>query len=191
MLKSKEVSTKRIDDAVRFTINFLAIAVGVLAVAWVLGRVFAYYHRTGSFAIVVIAITPIAIFLFVTASRWVKWLPSLLFFGVMNSFMALITHRAPTNSDAVVSTGVASLQLVFYTVGCIVSNLYDSVHLDRVDRCSFLVYLTCIIWPAVASPNDLSVVTPPVTWSVCIGTTLLVAARATHQIRHKRFRSSL
>ena len=118
-------------------------------------------------------------------SSLVRWLPGLLVFGAINSFLGLITHHVPTNRGVEVSAGIASLLLAFYTIGCIVSYHYDATHLSAVDRLSFLTYLFCMVWPAFA-PNNLSAVTPIVTWSTGVGMAVLVASFVAHRAQQRK-----
>jgi hypothetical protein len=128
----------------------------------------------------VLALSAIAGFLYVTAHRWVNWLPSLLLFGVLNSVIALITHHAPSNSHAPVSTVTATFLLAFYLGGSIGSYYYSSVRLSVLDRCSLLVYLACLVWPIVTAGNDLSALPPILVWSTVIGITAIFLPLATH-----------
>lgn len=160
-----------------FAGRFLLCAIGIIAVFWAIGRSFAFSPWAG-YAVVAI----LAIILYATAPLWVRWLPGLLVFGVINSLLGLITHHAPTNPRTAVSAGVAGLLVIFYAVGCIVSYHYDATHLSTVDRLALLVYLFCMIWPAFAAGN-LATVTRVVAWSTSIGAAALVASFAAHRAR--------
>jgi hypothetical protein len=164
----------------RFATGFLLYAIGIVVALWVLGAAFAF-SRWAGFALLAI----IAVILYVTAPRWVRWLPGLLVFGSIKSFLGMITHHVPTNRGVEVSAGIASLLLAFYTIGCIVSYLYDATHLSAVDRLSFLTYLFCMVWPAFA-PNNLSAVTPIVTWSTGVGMAVLVASFVAHRAQQRK-----
>jgi hypothetical protein len=70
----------------------------------------------------------------------------------------------------------------FYSVGCVVSRYYDATRLSVVDRVALLVYLFCMIWPALVS-NDLAVVNPTVASSVSVGMATLIVSFAAHRRR--------
>jgi uncharacterized membrane-anchored protein len=163
--------------SLRFAGWFLLYALGIIAALWILGASFSYSRWAGFVLIAVIAAT-----LYATAPRWVRWLPGLLVFGVLNSLLGLITRHVPTNPSMAVSAGVAGLLLTFYAIGGIISYHYDAAHLSAVDRLAFLVYLFCMIWPAFA-PTNLSTVTPIVAWSTSIGMAVLIASFAVHRRR--------
>ena len=83
----------------------------------------------------------IAIFLYFTAHKWVRWIGRILIFGVINSFIGLVTHHVPTNPHVEVSVGVAALLVAFYAVGSIVSFYYNVTHISFVDR---------LAWPSIS-----------------------------------------
>ena len=141
-------------QAILFAGKFLIAIVLIVAALWLMRVIFAESALGASLVLVAIAI-----FLYLTASSWVRWLPALLIFSTINSFFGLVTHHAPTNSRAPVSMGVAGLLLTFYTVGYLISNRYDAHHLSILDRAALVVYLFCMVWPAFGSPNDLSKLT--------------------------------
>lgn len=161
----------------RFAGRFLLYALGAVAALWILGASFAF-SRWAGFALLAF----IAAILYATALRWVRWLPGLLVFGVLNSLLGLITRHVPTNPSVAVSAGVAGQLLAFYTIGCIISYNYDAAHLSAADRLALLVYLFCMIFPAFA-PNDLATLTPAVVWSTGIGMAVLIASFAVHRAR--------
>ena len=163
--------------AFRFGGKFLLVAVGIVGALWILGASFAF-SRWAGFAVLVVII----IFLYASAPHWVRWLPGILVFGIINSLLGLLTHHVPTNSRAVVSADVAGLLLAFYVVGCIVSYHYDAAHLSAVDRLALLAYLFCMIWPAFAA-NNLSAVTPALAWSTSIGMAALIGPFVAHRVR--------
>lgn len=163
--------------AFRFASKFLLVMLGVVVALRLVWASFAFSRWTG---FLVLAVT--AIILYLTASRWVRWLPGLLIFGIINSLIGLITHHAPTNPQVAVSAGVAGLLVTFYSAGCIVSYHYDAAHLSVVDRLALLLYLFCMMWPAFAA-NDLATVTPVVAWSTTIGTAALLISFAAHRVR--------
>src|ERR1700738_2103483 len=111
--------------AIRFAGKFLVVCIGLVAALRVLAVSFAFSRWTGALLLCVATIT-----LYITAPRWVRWLPGLLIFGVLNSLIGLITHHAPTNPHKVVSVGVAGMLLAFYAVGSIVSYYYDAARLS-------------------------------------------------------------
>ncbi len=153
----------------------------LVAALWLMRVIFAASALGASLVLVTVAIL-----LYLTASRWVRWLPALLIFGVINSLFGLVTHHVPTNSRAPVSMGVAGLLLAFYTVGCLISNQYDAGHLSMLDRAALVVYLFCMVWPAFGAPNDLSKLTPILAWGASIGMAALVASFVAHRIRRGR-----
>ena len=161
----------------RFAGKFLLYALGIIAALWILGASFAFSRWAGF--VLLAAITAI---LYATAPRWVRWLPGLLVFGVLNSLLGLITRHVPTNRGVPLSAGVAGLSLAFYAIGCIISYHYDATHLSAVDRLALLVYLFCMIWPAFA-PNNLATVTPVVAWSTSMGMAALIASFVAHRAR--------
>lgn len=161
----------------RFAGWFLLYALGIVAALWMLGASFSYSRWAGFVLLAVIAAT-----LYATAPRWVRWVPGLLVFGVLNSLLGLITRHVPTNPSMAVSAGVASLLLAFYAIGCIISYHYDATHLSAADRLALLVYLVCMIWPAFA-PNNLATVTPVVAWSTSVGMAALIASFVAHRGR--------
>ncbi len=163
--------------ALRFPGRFLLYALGIVAALWILGASFAFSRWAGFVLLAVIAVI-----LYATAPRWVRWLPGLLVFGVLNSLLGLITRHVPTNPSVAVSAGVASLLLAFYAIGGIISYHYDATHLSALDRLALLMYLFCMIWPAFA-PNNLATVTPVVAWSTSIGMAVLIASFAAHRVR--------
>jgi hypothetical protein len=161
----------------RFAGRFLLYALGIVAALWILGASFAFSRWAGF-----VLLAFIAAILYATALRWVRWLPGLLVFGVLNSLLGLITRHVPTNPSVAVSAGVAGLLLAFYTTGCIISYHYDATHLSALDRLALLMYLFCMIWPAFA-PNNLATVTPAVAWSTSIGMGVLIASFVAHRVR--------
>ena len=163
--------------ALRFAGKFLLAVLGIIAALRLIGASFAFSRWTGFLILAVLAMV-----LYATAPRWVRWLPGLLLFGVFNSLLGLITHHAPTNTLGAVSAGVAGLLVVFYAVGCIVSYYYDATHLSALDRLALLVYLFCMFWPAFAA-NDLTTVTPVIAWSIGIGVAAMMASFAVHRAR--------
>jgi hypothetical protein len=163
--------------ALRFASKFLLAILGVIVVLRLVWASFAFSRWAGFFVL-----AGAAVVLYLTARRWVRWLPSLLIFGIVNSLIGLITHHAPTNPRAAVSAEVAVLLVIFYTAGCIVSYHYDAAHLSVMDRLALLLYLFCMIWPAFASSN-LATVTPVVAWSTTTGTAVLIASFVVHRIR--------
>jgi hypothetical protein len=122
----------------------------------------------------------------VIAPRWVRWLPAILAFGVINSLLGLVTGHAPTNPNVPVSAVVAGLLCTFYASGSVMSYCYDAGLLSAGDRCALLVYLSCIIWPAFIAHKDLATVTPDIVWSSSIGMIVLGASLATHHMRRRR-----
>lgn len=166
--------------ALRFAGKFLLAVLGVVVALRLIAASFAFSRWTGILVLVVIAVA-----LYSTAPRWVRWLPGLLIFGIINSLVGLITHHAPTNPQVAVSAGVAGLLIAFYAVGCIVSYHYDATHLSVVDRLAFLLYLFCMIWPAFTA-NNLATVTPVVAWSTSIGMAALIASFAAHRVRRRK-----
>ena len=119
----------------------------------------------------------------VASILYTRWLPALLVFGIIiNSLVGLVTHHAPTNPRVAVSAGVAWMLTAFYSVGCVVSRYYDATRLSVVDRVALLVYLFCMIWPALVS-NDLAVVNPTVASSVSVGMATLIVSFAAHRRR--------
>jgi hypothetical protein len=164
--------------ALRFAGKFLLVLTGVIATLLLFRISFAFSRWAGFLLVGVFTIV-----LYVTAHRWVRWLPGLLIFGVINSLLVLVTHKAPTNPGVIVSTGVAGLLLVFYAVGCVVAYYYDAAHLSAMDRCAWLAYLCCMIWPALAAHKDVVKVTSDIAWSVSVGVTALIAAFATRRMR--------
>ena len=168
------------------------LVVAAIVGSWVTLRIIAisvaYSPWTGLWAIAMLALL-----LYSTAGRWVSWLPGLLIFGVMNSLAGLVTQRVPTHPDAPVSIGVASLLVLFYTAGAIAFYYFDPAKLSSIDRCAVLVYLACIVIPAVFAPNDLSAVNPVLLWSMIVGAAapavaLFVRRVYRPSIRRKRFR---
>jgi hypothetical protein len=167
--------------AIRFAGKFLIAIVLIVAALWLIRVVFEASALGASLLLVAIAI-----FLYLTASSWVRWLPALLIFSIINSFVGLVTHHAPTNSRSPVSMGVAGLLLSFYTLGYLISNRYDARHLSILDRAALVVYLFCMVWPAFGAPNDLSRLTPMLAWTESIGMACLVASFLAHRIRRGR-----
>ena len=161
----------------RFAGRVLLCLLGFITLLWLLGRSFAYSHRAGYVFLAVIAGALCA-----TAPRWVKWLPGLLIFGVLNSLFALTTGHAPTDHNVVVSRVVSGLLLVFYIVGWKIADHYNATPLSAFDRLAWLTYLICMIWPAFFKP-DLSTLTPVVAWPMGIGMGLVLTAFATHRWR--------
>ena len=159
----------------RFAGRFLLWALGIVAALWILGASFAFSRWAGFVLLAVIAAI-----LYTTAPRWVRWLPGLLVFGVLNSILGLITRHVPTNPAVAVSAGVAGLSLAFYAIGCVISYHYDAAHLSAWDRLALLTYLLCMIWPAFA-PNNLATITPVVAWSTSTGMAVLVASFVAHR----------
>ncbi len=166
-----------------FATRFFLVVAGALAILLLFRVAFAFSGWAG-FGL----LSVLTIILYVTVDRWVRWLPGLLIFGVVNSLLGLITHQVPTNPHVVVSAGVAGLLLLFYAVGCVVTYHCDAAHLSGLDRCALLVYLYCMIWPTLVARKDLANVTSDIAWSVSIGVAVLIAQFATHRMRTKRDR---
>lgn len=184
MRRTDESMTREVAGSVsrplRFAGKFLLAILVVLVALRLIGAAFAFSRWTGSLILVVIAIA-----LYSTARYWVQWLPGLLIFGVINSLIGLVTHHAPTNPQAEVSTWVAGLLVTFYGVGCVVSYHYDATRLSVMDKLALLLYLLCMIWPAFAASN-LATLTPVVAWSMGIGMGALIASFAVHRARRRR-----
>jgi hypothetical protein len=168
------------EAALRFAGKCVAIISASIIALRLIGMAFAFSRWTGF-----LAGTVISIVLLWTASRWVKWLPGLLIFGVVNSVAGLISHRVPTNSEAPLSSLVAALLVIFYTGGCIVASRYDATHLSAFDRGALLAYLFCMIWPAFLVGNNLADFSPIIGWSVGIGVTALVLSFLNHSRRRQ------
>jgi hypothetical protein len=158
-----------------FAGRFLFAALGVIVAIWSIGAAFAFSRWMGFLGLGVLGVV-----LYSTAPRWVRWLPGLLIFGVINSFIGLITHHSPTNPQVAVPEGGACLLIAFYTVGCIVAYHYDATRLLVVDRVALLLYLFCMIWPAFRATN-LTSITPVVVWSTSIGMAGLIASFVVHR----------
>ena len=96
--RSNETST------IRFVLKFALTALGVILALRAVGLLVAYSRWTGILAVGVIFLA-----LFVTAPRWIKWLPGLLVFGIINSLIGLVTRHAPITLTHLLSPGVAAL----------------------------------------------------------------------------------
>lgn len=167
-------------DALRFAGKVLAVIGSVITVLWIIGALFALSRWAGFVAVGVVAVA-----LYATAHHWVLWLPGLLIFGVLNSLLALVTHRAPTNRQVTVSTGLAVLLLAFYTVGCVVS--YYAEHVSVLDRCAWLLYLAAMVLPVAFASTGRGVVTPSIATATAVGMAAVMVSFASHRIqRHKR-----
>lgn len=113
---AKREGRRRVMRALQFAGKFLLVLTGIIA-ALLLFRISFDFSRWVGLLIVGV----FTIVLYVTVHRWLRWLPGLLIFGVINSLLVLVTHKAPTNPGLTVSTGVAGLLLAFYAVGCLVA----------------------------------------------------------------------
>jgi hypothetical protein len=158
----------------------LAILIVVVALK-VIGLVFAYSRWTAFGIVAVIAVVG-----YLTAHRWVGWLPGLLVFGVVNAIIGFVTHHSPTNPQVAVSLGVAGLLVAFYTVGSVITYHYDTRHLSVADRLALLLNLFCMILP-VFGENKLTVVPPIVGWSTSIGIAVLIASFVSHRARLRKY----
>ena len=166
--------------AFRFAGKFLATLALFIAALWLIGACFRASKWAGLFAVVTVFVS-----LYLTAHRWVRWLPGLLVFGVLNSIFGLATHRAPTNSQTVLSTGFSALWLIFYLVGYLVSYYYDAEFLNPLDRCAFLVYLSSVGLSAFLSRDNAGVVTPSLLWSAAVGMAAIAVAFIVQRSRLK------
>ena len=164
----------------RFAGKFLLAVLGVIMALRLIGVALAFSRWTGVLVVVIIATV-----LYATARHWVRWLPGLLIFGVINSLIGLVTHHAPTNPQVEVSGWVAGLLVAFYAVGCVVSYHYDATRLSAVDKLALLLYLLCMVWPAF-SLNNLATLTAVVVWPMGIGMVALIASFASHRARHMK-----
>jgi hypothetical protein len=170
------------DRAIRFAGKFILVLAGFVTALWLVGNVVRISRLSAILVVVILAVV-----LYVTARHWIRWLPGLLIFGVLNSLVGLISHHAPTNPHVPVSSGVAGILLVFYLVGCVVSSQYNPAHLSVVDRCALLVYLFCMIWPAFVVPSGLGAFPPVLAWAAGVGVIALVIPLAIdHLYRTKR-----
>jgi hypothetical protein len=167
-------------NALRFAGRFLLVLLAIVVALRLVSLSFALSRWAGFLAVSIIGIV-----LYATAEHWVRGLPGLLAFGVFNSVLGVATHHAPTNPRVMVSEGVAGLSLAFYTVGCIVYWLYDDSSLSVVDRLAVLVYLFCMVWPAFAVNNPVTL-TRAVAWSTGVGMTAIVGAFAGRRARRWR-----
>jgi hypothetical protein len=161
---------------IRFAGKFLLVIAAVVAALWLMGLVFRASPLGATLVLVMVAVG-----LYVTASWWVRWLPALLIFGMINSFFGLVTHHAPTSTRAPVSIGVASLLLTFYSVGCLISSQYGADRLSVLDRAAFVVFLFCMVWPAFSAPNDLSTLNSRMVGEMSLGMLALIASFVAHQ----------
>ncbi len=164
--------------ALRFASKVFGVIVVVIAVLLILRASFGYATWAGF-----VALGAIVIALYMTAHRWVVWLPGLLIFGVLNSLISLITHHAPTNPHVVVSVGLAGILLTFYGVGCVLSYYYDPATLSILDRCAWLLYLACMILPAFSAEESHGAVTPTILAELAIGMVAIVISFAIHHIQ--------
>jgi hypothetical protein len=187
MLDSSESVSSRIEGTNLSRNSYLAAkvllaALGVIVALRIIGVAFAFSRVTG-----LVAAAVIAIILCLTAHKWVRWIGGVLLFGVINSFIGLVTHHVPTNPRVEVSVGVAALLVAFYAVGSTISFYYDVTHISFVDRLAWLLYLSCMLWPALGA-TDLSAMTPAVAWSTGAGMAVLVFAFVGNRVRHRNIR---
>jgi hypothetical protein len=171
--------------AIGFASKVVSIISGICAVFWALRASFRFSRPAGFFVLGIFVIV-----LYETAARWVRWLPGLLPFGVINAVLALTSHHAPPSFRVAVSAGVSCLLLAFYGVGCLVSSRYNNADLSTLDRLALLVYLFCMIWPIFATlshPVPAKVtVTPVLAWSAGIGMAALIISFAAHHRRRTK-----
>jgi hypothetical protein len=124
--------------------------------------------------------------LYVSAPYWVRWLPGLLIFGVLNSLIALVTHHAPTNRNVEASTGLSILLLLFYSVGVIVARCYGVSRLSASDRCAWTLYLVFMIWPGFTAGSNLGVITPAIAGFTIAGMAVIIASFAVHRMQRAK-----
>src|SRR5690348_6343594 len=164
-----------------FAGKFLLILIGLVIALRLVGASFDFSQWAGFLVLLVIAT-----FLYLTASHWVRWLPGLLIFGVINSLVALTTHHAPTNPNVKVPPWAAGLLIAFYMAGCVISYHYDAAHLSVADKLALLLFLFCMIFPALLSNNNFTQRSAAVAWSSTIGMTALIVAFVVHRIRLRK-----
>jgi len=168
------------NKTVSFAGKVLLAVLGVIMALRLIGLVFAFSRWTGFMVLIIIATI-----LYSTARHWVRWLPGLLMFGVINSLIGLVTHHAPTNPQVEVSAWVTGISVIFYAVGCVVTYHYDAAQLSVMDRLALLLYLLCMIWPAFAASSP-AIVTPVMAWSTSVGMAALVVSFAVHRTRRRK-----
>jgi hypothetical protein len=169
------------------SISFAAkvlLAIFVVVVALRLIGLLVSHSRWTAFEVVVV----IAVIAYLTAHRWVDWLPGLLIFGVVNAIIGFVTHHSPTNPGVAVSREVAGLLVAFYAVGSVITYYYDARRLFVADRLAILLYLFCMVLPAF-SENNLAAMTPIVGWSTSIGIAVLIASFVSHRARLGKYLS--
>lgn len=168
--------------ALRFAGKVLAVLAALVLALWILAITFAFSKWAGF-----VALGFVAIALYASAHHWVRWLPGLLIFGVLNSVIGLITHQVPTNPNGTISTGLAALALTFYALGFVVSYCYDAAHLSVLDRCAFLVYLAGMVLPAALTlHSNPGIVTPSIAWPTITGMAALSVSFSIHRLRRGR-----
>ncbi len=157
-MKSSTTMTSALLFAGR-VILILAASIAVLRIVEVSVR---HSRWTGGLVLCIVALA-----LYATAHHWIRWLPGLLVFGVINAVVSLGTHRPPVNSLVTVSTGLALLLSGFYAAGALASYYLGDARLSVFDRSAWLVYVSAMIVPAFTIPQS-GVVTEEIAWSIAI-----------------------
>jgi len=162
----------------RFAVKVLLIVLSVVALLWVIGLLFSVSRLAGYCAVGVVAVG-----LYLTVQRWIRWLPGILIFGVLNAFIGLVTQHVPSNPRVAVAPSVALLLLAFYAAGYLASSFYDAARLSPLDRCAVIFYLLCAVLPALFGRNDVSTLRPAIVWPVTMGVLALTISLASHRLR--------
>ena len=141
-------SSNTITSALLFAGKIILVLAAGIATLRIIGIAIAFSRWTGALSLCIVALA-----LYATAQYWLRWLPGLLVFGVINGVVAASTHRAPLNYSVVVSTGLAILLSGFYAAGTVVSYYFGDARLSVFDRCAWLVYVSAMIVPAFITPQ--------------------------------------
>jgi hypothetical protein len=167
--------------ALAFAAKLLACLGVIVLGLWTIKVAIDFSKWTG-----LLAISMVVVLLLATAHRWIRWLPGILVFGVVNSLIVLTTHRVPTGPVSV-STASASLMLVFFALGAAVSYCYGEERITPVDRCAFVIYCGSPVWAAL-TPDGLrsaSVVTGPILYPLIVGMAVILVAFTIRLVRRR------
>lgn len=160
-------------EALRFAGKFIFISLIVIATLWIVGQSFQYSLLAGY-----VSLCGLTLFLYLYAHRWIAWLPGILPFGVLNSYLSLVSQRSHAGRPISPNESLIILMfLIYYAVGTAVSSAYADIRIYWFDRIAFLLYLACILWPVFVSITlPRSNLTQQVFWSVLIGLLAIVTS---------------
>lgn len=164
--------------------GFRTAGAWLLGLGW-LGLVFAgmaiAFPPPGKYPPVVghVLLAVAAIILVITAHLWVKALPGLLGLATLNALVSIFSGHATNLPSVPISRSESVVATLLLAISTALSPSFTARKLNIVDRLSFLIYATCIVWGAVDHRVSLPV-------QMGVATFCLFSAWVYDRIQHPR-----